>query len=157
MSHEVELGIVIGSRAQSISEDCAMDCVAGYALCLDMAAWDFQCAAKRDRQPWGLAKGFDTACPVGKFIPKDRKPDINSVRLWLKLDGVTKQDSSTTDMIFTVPQIISYISRYFTLQPGDLVLTGSPAGAGSVSRGQVIQAGLDVGGINNTTMVFKVK
>lgn len=155
--HEVELGIVIGTAAKAVSEDRALDCVAGFALCLDMTAWDFQCKAKLDGQPWALAKGFDTACPVSKFIPKEKIPDTNNVRLWLKVNGTTKQDSGTSDMIFTVPQILSYLSQYFTLEPGDLILTGSPAGAGPVSRGEIIEAGLEVENKNVITITFPVE
>ncbi|XP_053406863.1 acylpyruvase FAHD1, mitochondrial-like isoform X2 [Mercenaria mercenaria] len=155
--HEVELGVVIGTNAKDISEDHALDCVAGYALCLDMTAWDFQCKAKADGQPWALAKGFDTACPVSKFIPKEKIPDTNNARLWLKVNGSKKQDSSTSDMIFTVPKILSYLSQYFTLEPGDIILTGSPAGAGPVSRGDVIEAGLEAEGKKLITMTFDVK
>lgn len=155
--HEVELGVVIGITTKNVSEDCAMDSVAGYALCLDMTAWDFQCKAKADGQPWALAKGFDTSCPVSKFIPKEKIPDTNNARLWLKINGTTKQDSSTSDMIFTVPQVISYLSQYFTLEPGDIILTGSPAGAGPVSRGEIIEAGLEVDKENVISLTFSVQ
>ncbi|KAL4226216.1 hypothetical protein ACF0H5_014201 [Mactra antiquata] len=155
--HEVELGVVIGSGGKNVSEDEAMDLVAGYSCCLDMTCWDFQCAAKADGQPWALAKGFDTACPVGDFISKDKVKDLSDVRIWLKIDGTTKQDSSTSDMIFTVPKIISYLSQYFTLEPGDLILTGSPAGAGPVASGETIEAGLEVNGETVSTIKYPVK
>lgn len=155
--HEVELGVVIATKAKDVSEDRALDYVAGYALCLDMTAWDFQCAAKADGQPWSLAKGFDTACPVSKFIPKENIPDTNNARLWLKVNGSTKQDSSTSDMIFTVPQVICYLSKYFTLEQGDIILTGSPAGAGPVTSGEVIEAGLEAEGKSLITMKFLVQ
>lgn len=130
--------------------------MAGYALCLDMTAMDFQRKAKQAGQPWSVAKGFDTACPVGQFIHKDQIEDTANARLWLKVDGVIKQDSSTSDMIFSVPHVISYLSRYFTLERGDLVLTGSPAGAGPVSRGQKIETGLEVNGNTLDSFVCKV-
>ena len=133
-----------------------MNHVAGYALCLDMTAMDFQRKAKKAGQPWSVAKGFDTACPVGPFISKENIKDTSDIRLWLKVDGSTKQDSSTSDMIFTVPHVLSYLSQYFTLERGDLVLTGSPAGAGPVSRGQVIEAGLEVNGKTLDTYKCKV-
>lgn len=117
---------------------------------------DFQRIAKKKGQPWSVAKGFDTACPTGHFIPKEKVSDTSDLRLWLKIDDVTKQDSSTSDMIFTVPHVISYLSRYFTLEPGDLVLTGSPAGAGPVVAGQTIKAGLEANGNTLDTIEFKV-
>lgn len=152
----MELGVIIGKTTRSVSEGEVANHVAGYALCLDMTAMDFQRKAKQAGQPWSLAKGFDTACPVGRFIPKDSIKDTSNVRLWLKIDGVMKQDSSTSDMIFPVPYVISYLSRYFTLEQSDLVLTGTPAGAGPVSRGQTIEAGLDVNGKTLDTFVFNV-
>ena len=80
----MELGVVIGQRASGLTQAQAMDAVAGYALCLDMTAWDLQCAAKEGRKPWGVSKGFDTACPVSGFIPKEKIGDVGDVRLWLK-------------------------------------------------------------------------
>ena len=157
MFYEVELGIVIGKTASDVSEDTAMDYVAGFVLALDMTAQDFAMAAKAAGMPWSLAKGFDTACPVSNFIPKSKIPEIRDVRLWLKVDGSVQQDSSTSDMIFSVPYLISYMSSYITLEPGDLILTGSPAGQGPVVSGETIEAGLDIGRDNLITMKFKVE
>ena len=133
-----------------------MDAVAGFALCLDMTAWDFARVSMETGQPWGLAKGFDTACPVSQFIPRDKVPDTNNARLWLELNDTITQDSSTSDMIFTVPEIISYVSQYFRLEPGDLILTGSPAGQGPVMSGDRIKAGIDVNGENVVLINFLV-
>ena len=157
MFYEVELGVVIGKRASDVSEETAMGYVAGFVLALDMTAQDFAMAAKAAGMPWSLAKGFDTACPVSDFIPKNKIPAINDVRLRLKVEGSVEQDSSTTDMIFSVPYLISYMSSYITLEPGDLILTGSPAGQGPVVSGETIEAGLDVGKDNIVTMKFKVE
>ena len=142
MYFEVELGVVIGKKCNQINRSDVDDYIGGYALVLDMTAHDFQTEAKAKGQPWCLAKGFDTACPVSDFIEKSRVSDYNDVRLWLKVDGDVKQDSSTSDMIFPIPHVISYVSQYMTLEAGDLVITGSPAGAGPVKEGEVIEAGL---------------
>jgi len=155
--HEVELGVVIGRTCKDVTEDGVMEHVGGYALCLDMAAMDIQRKAKSKGHPWSVAKGFDTACPVGDFIPKEKIPDTSNVLLWLTVGGELKQKSLTSDMIFTVPHVLSYLSRYFTLERGDLVLTGSPAGAGPVSRGQTIEAGLDVSGETLASFTFPVE
>ena len=133
-----------------------MNHVAGYALCLDMTAWDMQQAAKIAGHPWSLSKGFDTACPVSDFISKEKIPDTSKVRLWMKLNGVIKQDSSTSDMIFSVPQVLAYISQYMTMDPGDLVLSGSPAGAGPVSHADKIEAGLEYNGSELATIKFDI-
>ena len=156
MFHEVELGVVIGKVTRDVSEAEAMDYVAGFVLGLDMTAQDFARTAKATGMPWSLAKGFDTACPVSHFIPKS-KVKISDIRLWLKVEGTMIQDSLTTDMIFSVPYLISYISQYITLEPGDLIMTGSPAGQGPVVNGETIEAGLDIGQENIVKMKFKVE
>ena len=92
--------------------------------------------------PWALAKGFDTATPVSEFIPKSEITDPNSVRLWLKVDGEMKQDGNTQDMIYKIPYLISFVSRYMTLEEGDLILTGTPEGGSPVTKGQTIVCGL---------------
>lgn len=121
----------------------AMNHVGGYVLALDMTARDFQRDASKKGQPWLLAKGFDTSCPVSDFIPKEKLPDPDNVRLWLKIDGALKQDGNTTDMIFKIPYLLSYISSFVTLEVGDLILTGTPAGVSAITAGQQITAGLD--------------
>ena len=85
-----------------------------------------------NKQSWCLGKGFDSACPVGDFINKQKIPDPQNLNIWLKLNGEIKQNQHTSDMIFTVPKLVSYISAYITLEPGDLIVTGTPAGYGCV-------------------------
>lgn len=120
-----------------------MDCVGGYVLALDMTARDFQTEAKKKGHPWLMAKGFDTSCPVGQFIPKETIADPHKVNLWLNVNGAQKQNGSTADMVFKIPTLLSYITQYFTLERGDLILTGTPSGVGPVCDGDVIEAGLD--------------
>ena len=119
-----------------------MEYVGGYALALDMTARDLQGIAKKKGHPWSVAKGFDTFCPVSKFIDKNNI-DVLDTKLWLKVDGELKQNGSTQNMIFTVPYLISYISRIFALEAGDVILTGTPEGVGPVKPGQTITAGID--------------
>lgn len=116
-----------------------MDYVAGYVLALDMTARDFQNEAKSKGQPWTMAKCFDTSCPIGEFIPKASLADPGNVQLLCNVNGEKRQDASTKDMIFSVPYLISYISDYFTLEEGDLILTGTPAGVGPVRSGDSIE------------------
>ena len=142
LHHEVELGVVISKTGASIAESNAMDYVGGYALALDMTARDLQNKAKKLGQPWTLAKGFDTALPVGRFISKTEIPQPDNVHLWLKVDGELKQDGNTQDMIFTIPYLISYISQSMTLEEGDFILTGTPEGVSEVKPGQTIACGL---------------
>ena len=142
LHHEVELGVVIGEKGSQIKESEAMSHVGGYALALDMTDRKLQNEIKKKGHPWAEAKGFDTACPVGNFIPKDRLSDPQNVRLWLKVDEELRQDGNTKDMIFTIPYLISYISHVMTLEEGDLILTGTPSGVSAVRKGQTITAGI---------------
>lgn len=142
LHHEVELGVVIGKAGHHISEADAMSHVAGYALALDMTARDFQTAAKKSGSPWTLAKGYDTFCPISKFITKDDLKDPTNARIWLQVNGAMKQDGNTRDMVFSIPNLIGYISNVMSLDPGDLILTGTPSGVGPVKPGQTITAGL---------------
>ena len=153
LHHEVELGIVIGTPGSKISEQDAMSHVGGYVLALDMTARDFQDEAKKKGQPWSLAKGFDTSCPISEFIEKDKLANPGDVRLWLKVNDAIKQDGNTNNMIFTIPYLISYISRYFRLEEGDVILTGTPEGVGPVRGGDMIEAGIG----EVTSFKFKVE
>eukprot|EP00696_Hemimastix_kukwesjijk_P005498 gnl/Hemi2/16938_TR5629_c0_g1_i1.p1 gnl/Hemi2/16938_TR5629_c0_g1~~gnl/Hemi2/16938_TR5629_c0_g1_i1.p1 ORF type:complete len:234 (-),score=66.45 gnl/Hemi2/16938_TR5629_c0_g1_i1:63-722(-) len=154
--HEIELGIVIGSAATNVSETDAMSHVAGYALCLDMTARDLQDTAKANRAPWSAAKGYDGFCPVGEFIPKERVTDPHALDIWLKVNGAMRQNGNTSDMIFRLPFLISYISKIMTLEPNDLVLTGTPSGVGRVQAGDVLTAGLGASGTVLSEISFNV-
>jgi len=108
--------------------------------------------AKKAGLPWTLAKGFDTACPISEFIDKSLISDPQKVNLWLKVNGEMRQQASTADMIFSIPYLISWISGFISLEPGDLILTGTPAGVGPVRPGDVIECGLN----ELVTMTFGV-
>eukprot|EP00049_Salpingoeca_infusionum_P008400 m.137194 g.137194 ORF g.137194 m.137194 type:complete len:220 (+) comp14003_c0_seq9:50-709(+) len=143
MHHEVELGIIISKRCQHVTAAQAMDYVGGYTVALDMTARDLQQTAKDKGHPWSVAKGFDTFLPVGDFVPTDQVANPQALRLWCQVDGEMKQDGNTKDMIFDIPTLISFISDRFTLDEGDLILTGTPAGVGPLCPGQTITAGVD--------------
>ena len=142
LHYEVELGVVIGKGGKNILESVAMSHVGGYAVALDMTARDIQGEAKKKGHPWSVAKGYDTFCPVSGLIEKE-KVALEDSRLWLKVDGELKQSGTTKDMLFNIPYLISYISRIFTLEAGDLILTGTPKGVGPVTPGQTITAGIE--------------
>ena len=142
LHYEVELGVVIGKGGRDIPKSSALTHVAGYALALDMTARNLQSEAKTKGHPWSVAKGYDTFCPVSEFIPAERL-DCSRCSLWLRVDGEERQRGSTSDMIFPVPDLLAFISSIFTLEPGDLVLTGTPEGVGPVAAGQTITAGVD--------------
>ena len=114
----------------------------GYVLALDMTARQLQEKLKKQGHPWLLAKGFDTSCPISDFIPKAQVTDVNNLNLKLSVNGALKQNGNTGDMIYKLPTLIAYISKYFKLDYGDLILTGTPSGVSSVRHGDVIEANL---------------
>ncbi|XP_020661594.3 oxaloacetate tautomerase FAHD1, mitochondrial [Pogona vitticeps] len=143
LHHEVELGVVIGKRAQEVPQAAAMGHVAGYALCLDMTARDTQEECKAKGLPWTLAKGFSTSCPVSDFIPKEKVPDPHQLKIWLKVNGELRQEGHTSAMIFSIPYVISYVSGIIALEEGDVILTGSPQGVSAVQEKDEIEAGIE--------------
>jgi len=142
MHHEVELGVVIGQKCSDVDEADVMKHVAGYALTLDMTARDWQEQCKSKGVPWEIAKAFDTSLPVSRFIAPEELKDPHSTEIWCKVNGADRQRGNTSDMVFSIPYLLAYISRLFTLEPGDLVLTGTPAGVGQVTEGDKISVGL---------------
>merc|ERR1712241_687015 len=132
-------GVVIGSRINRASPKEALTAIGGYALVLDMTARDFQNELKKKGHPWELAKCFDTSCPISDLISKEVINDPHDLNLVCKVNGELRQNDSTGKMIHRIPELISYISQYFTLEEGDVVLTGTPAGVGPVQDGDVIE------------------
>jgi 2-keto-4-pentenoate hydratase/2-oxohepta-3-ene-1,7-dioic acid hydratase in catechol pathway len=131
VDYEVELGVVIGRGGRNISPDTALDHVGGYTIVNDISARDFQ---YRDGQ-WFRGKSFDTFAPMGPVLTlPDQLPDPQNLRLQLRLNGKTRQDSSTSKMVFTVAELIADISEVLTLEPGDVIATGTPAGVGFVAK-----------------------
>jgi len=140
--HEVELAVVIGATCRETPEADVMKNVAGYALSLDMTARDFQEKCKEKGTPWEIAKAFDTSLPVSRFISKEELGDPQNVTVWCKVNGEQRQHGNTSDMVFSIPYLLSYISNIFTLEAGDLVLTGTPAGVSQVVAGDKIECGI---------------
>lgn len=129
VDYEAELVIVVGKRGRHISEGKAMDYVAGYSVGHDVSARDWQ--LEKDGKQWMAGKTFDTFAPIGPtLVTKDEVPDPHKLGIRLRLDGKTMQNSNTEQMIFSVGQIIAYLSIVFTLEPGDLIFTGTPPGIG---------------------------
>lgn len=125
---EVELGVVIGSRASYVSEADALGCVAGYCVVNDVSERAFQ--IERSGQ-WVKGKSADTFGPIGPYlVTRDEIADPNALDLWLEVDGKRYQNGTTRNMIFKVPFLISYVSQFMTLMPGDIIATGTPAGVG---------------------------
>ena len=141
--HEVELAVLIGKWGRNISEENAMGHVAGYGVALDMTLRDVQAELKKKGLPWEAAKAFDTSCPLSDFIPAARIADPHSLRISLKVNGGLRQDSSTACMMRRIPAIISEISAMFTLEVGDVILTGTPEGVGPVTAGDQLIAEIE--------------
>lgn len=160
---EVELAVVIGKKASYVSEANALDHVAGYVLHNDYSERAFQ--IEREGQ-WVKGKSCDTFAPVGPFIAtKDEIKDPNNLHLWLKLNGETVQDSSTSDFIFNVQEVVSYISQFMTLLPGDIISTGTPFGVGLgfnppkyLKAGDVVELGIEgLGSSKQTAKAYSGK
>lgn len=145
INFEAELGVVIGRRCANVSADQAMAYVGGYCLALDMTGMDFILDARPKGLPWCLGKGFDTSTPVSALVEPAALPEPGNVRVWCDVNGVRKQDDSTANLIFPIGELIAYVSRFMTLEENDLLLTGTPAGAGPVRAGDVIECGLGDG------------
>lgn len=150
---EVELAVVIGKKASYVSKDDIMDYIAGYVLHNDISERAFQ--IEREGQ-WCKGKGCDTFAPLGPFMATaDEIKDPNNLHLWLKLNGETMQDSSTSDFIFNVQEAISYITQFMTLLPGDVISTGTPFGVGMglspqrfLKPGDVMELGIEGLGVS---------
>ena len=125
---EVELGVVIGSLAKNVSEARALDHVAGFCVCNDVSEREFQIERGGT---WDKGKGCDTFGPTGPWlVTKDEVPDPQNLDLWLDVDGIRMQSGNTRNMVFSVVEIVSYVSRFITLHPGDVIATGTPPGVG---------------------------
>jgi 2-keto-4-pentenoate hydratase/2-oxohepta-3-ene-1,7-dioic acid hydratase in catechol pathway len=133
VDYEAELGVVIGRAASRVSADDALDFVAGYLVANDVSARDLQFA---DGQ-WVRGKSLDTFLPVGDLVPKDEVPDPQALPIRAVLNGTTMQESNTAQQIFGVREVVSFVSQAITLVPGDLIITGTPAGVGACRHPQV--------------------
>lgn len=143
LHHEVELGIIIGKNGKKISEEKAMLNVLGYLVGLDITARDIQTIAKKNGWPWTIAKGFDTFAPLSDVVLKEKVLNPQNLEITLRINGVIKQKANTNQLIYTIAQIISYISKIMTLERGDLILTGTPEGVGEIKDGDILEAELD--------------
>ncbi len=155
---EVELAFVMGRKASYVSEEEAMDYVAGYCLHNDVSEREFQLERGGT---WDKGKGCDTFAPLGPWmVTKDEIADPQKLRLWLKVNDKMMQDGNTDDLIFNIPQLVSYISQFMTLLPGDIVSTGTPAGVGLgfnppvyLKPGDVVELGIDGLGVSRQNVI----
>lgn len=141
--HEVELAFIIGKHASRALARDWKEYIYGYGIFLDITARDLQEQAKERREPWTVSKGFDTFGPISPITTKDHINDPHNLRISLKKNGETKQESNTRQMIFKIPEILEYASRIMTLEPGDIVSTGTPEGVGEIKNGDRLEAQIE--------------
>ena len=140
--HEVEIVVLISEGGREIPREKAFDHVGGYAIGLDLTARDVQSAAKKKGLPWAVSKGFDTSAPVSQFVPRTRVSDPGQLQFSLSVNGATRQRGSAADMIFPVDAVVAYLSTVFTLEPGDLIFTGTPEGVAAIAPRDRLEARL---------------
>lgn len=138
--HEAELVLLIGNKLNSISESAALDSILAYASGIDVTARDLQANAKKEGLPWSLSKGFESFAPVGNWVPFNKdNTDLNNLSIQLSVNGTVRQKDSTSNMIFPVQKLITFLSGHFTLYPGDLIFTGTPSGVAKIEPGDKIK------------------
>ena len=141
--HEVEVAVMLKSGGANISVDQALDHVFGYALSLDMTRRDLQGVQKKMGRPWEIGKAFERSAPVGPVHPVSEVGHPDHGAITLKMNGELRQEGDLNQMIWKVPEMISYLSEYFELAAGDVILSGTPSGVGAVERGDVMEIACD--------------
>jgi uncharacterized protein (TIGR00369 family) len=153
LRYEAELVAVVGERCRSVPATEALERLLGYAVGLDMTLAELYAEAKRRGAPRTFAKGFDTSAPVSLVVPRDEVPDEGALRLSLDLNGERVQEASAGEMLRPVAELVSLLSRRMTLEPGDLIFTGTPAGAGRARPGDLLEARLE----GHATLTVRVR
>lgn len=143
LHHEIELVVAVGKEGANIAADQAASHVWGYAVGLDMTRRDLQAQMKKQGRPWCIAKGFDASAPIGPITPAALAGEITSAAIWLNVNGQERQRSRTDQLLWSVAETIEHLSKYWTLQPGDLIFTGTPEGVGAVARGDALEGGIE--------------
>jgi len=155
VDYEVELAVIIGRKCKQVQATEALSYVDSAAVFNDVTARDVQSVARKAGLPWSLAKGMDTFAPMSATLPITEVNDLQALHLELRLNGEVRQNGSTSMMIFPVEEIISYASRFMTLEAGDIIATGTPEGVGSIKEGDLIEAKIDgVGKLRNPVRVM---
>jgi fumarylpyruvate hydrolase len=152
LHHEMELVVALGSGGSDIAEDDAMSHIWGYAAGLDMTRRDMQGEAKKAGRPWDMAKGFDQSAPIGLLVPAmDIDPSHGLIEL--KVNGKVRQTSDLSKLIWSIPEVIAFLSRLVKLEAGDLIFTGTPEGVAACVRGDVLEGTVEGVGTVKTTIV----
>ena len=150
---ETELALLVGQPLTHATAKEAERAIVGIGLALDLTLRDVQAALKEKGQPWEVAKAFDGACPLSTFLSLEAPPNWSGLEFTLTVDGEARQHGRCADMLFPVPELVAEMSRHFTLEPGDVVLTGTPAGVGKLPRGAELRLELIDGMVVTTSVV----
>ena len=148
--HEIEMVVALGRGGSDIAVADALDHIFGYAVGLDMTRRDLQAEAKKLGRPWDAAKSFEHSAPCGPVVPASRIGHPSEGAITLDVNGARRQEGDLNQMIWKVPEMIAILSEYFTLRPGDLIMSGTPSGVGAVQRGDVLHG--RVAGIGEITV-----
>jgi len=152
LHHEIELVVALHSGGKNIPAERALDHVFGYAVGLDMTRRDVQIASREKGQPWDMGKGFDHSAPCTAIHPVSKIGHIGSGAIWLKVNGVMRQNADVKDMIWNIPDTIAYLSGLVELFPGDLIFTGTPEGVAAVVAGDKLEGAVD--GVDTLTVTI---
>lgn len=148
--HEIEMAVALKSGGTNISVDRALEHVFGYATCLDMTRRDLQAEAKKTGRPWEIGKAFERSGPIGPLQPVSEVGHPDTGRVELLVNGEVRQEGDLDQMIWKVPEMISYLSDYFELQSGDVIMSGTPSGVGPVVRGDIMV--VNIAGLQSLTV-----
>jgi len=152
IDYEVELAVIIKDKCRKIPKEEALKHILGFTVFNDVTARDIQAREMKEGMPWDIAKGFDTFAPIGPEIIPAEDIDCHNLGIYLKLNGETKQNSNTQNMIFSVEDLISYLSNVMTLEPMDIIATGTPEGVGSIKAGDSVESCIEDIGILKFTV-----
>ncbi|PAU77793.1 isomerase/hydrolase [Halovibrio salipaludis] len=141
--YETELALLIGSPLTHASDSEADEAIIGLGLALDLTLRETQSQLKKNGHPWEIAKAFDGACPLSEFVPREQFPATWRLHFSLHINGEARQHGNMADMLKPIPALVSYMSKHFTLEPGDVVLTGTPAGVGQLAPGDRLSLTLE--------------
>lgn len=143
LHHEIELVVALRDGGRDISIAKASGLIYGYAVGIDMTRRDLQGQAKKMGRPWEVGKAFECSAPCSEVVPAAETGPIERGAVWLKVNGAMRQEGDLNQLIWKIPEMIGYLSGLFTLRPGDLIFTGTPAGVGPVQRGDALHGGVD--------------
>ena len=143
LHHEIELVVAIGKGGANVKAQDAHQHIWGYAVGLDMTRRDLQNDMKKQGRPWCIGKGFEASAPIGPITPAAQAGNVQQAAIWLQVNGSDRQRSNVNQLIWNIGETIEHLSAAWTLQPGDLIFTGTPEGVGAVVRGDVLEGGID--------------